>query len=127
MLTSLPSDILLLIFDHLPVGSLLSLRATSIALVRIITSQLFSHVHLSPASSINTSNGHRNLQCLRSLSSPLSTIAPYITSVHIASRQAKRYFRPEDASTCKLPVRTVISPQHLTPCISKLRNLKTVR
>ena len=129
MLTSLPSlDILLLIFDHLPVESLLLLRATSKALLHIITPRLFSYVRLLPASyRISTTISHNNLRCLRSLSSPLSTIAPHITSLHIASLRTERYENSKDELACKLPVRTVLSPQHLTPCISKLRNLKTVR
>jgi hypothetical protein len=126
--SSLPPEILLLILDHLPAGALLSLRATSKALLYVITPQVFSHVHLNLSQSRNaTENPRRELQCLQSLADPSSTIAPYVTTLYIASQRAGVYmYTSKTDASAKLVVRTVLSDQHLTLSISKLRNLKTV-
>ena len=124
--SSLPPEILLLILDHLPAVALLSLRATSKALLYVITPQVFSHVHLKPSRNV-TENVRRELQCLQSLADPSSTIAPYVTTLYIASQRAGVYmYTSKTDASAKLVVRTVLSDQHLTLSISKLRNLKTV-
>jgi len=119
-LTSLPLEILLLILDYLPAKPLLSLRATCKALLHVINPQIFSAVRLSP--SRTTGNPRREQQCLESLSNPSSTIAPYVTGLHISSSS----WRVPDIGS-KLVVKTVLSDPYITPSIiSKLRNLKTV-
>jgi hypothetical protein len=124
MLTLLPPEILLVILDHLPAEPLLSLRGTSKALLNAITPLLFSYVRLCPTHAKNPPSD-REQKCLQSLESPSSTIAPYVTGLYIGSRSATGFYEQKDAS--KLVVRTVLSDELITPCVSKLKNLKTVQ
>jgi F-box associated protein len=113
MLTSLPVEILLLILEYLPATPLLSLRATSKALLDLINPQLFSYVSICPSSATrNRSRESREQQCFQCLTDPSSTIAPEITSLHIGPQRAARHYAPKRA---KLVVKGALSDQDLIP------------
>jgi F-box domain len=119
MLASLASEVLLLILDRLSARALLYLRATCKGFLHIITPRVFSDYCFDLS---NHRHVHRQLRYLQSLSNPSCTVAPYVTSLHIASLHTAMQL--DDPLTSA--IRTVLS-QYLIPSISKLRNLETVR
>jgi F-box domain len=124
MLTSLASEIILLILDHLPNRALFSLRATCKALLYIVTPRVFSDFHF------DLSRYPLQVHQLQTLSNPSCTIAPHVINLHIASLHIAGYSQDEESEYSQddtLASLIRIISQHLASSISKLCNLETVR
>ena len=110
MLTSLPTEILYLIFDFLPIYSLKSLRHVCKAF-NIIAPRLFS------SSSFIL---HKELDFLYDLSEPSCSIAPCISTLHIRSH----FYIPRPPQN---DVERELSERLAPLVLPKLRNLETLR
>ncbi|GFF27438.1 hypothetical protein IFM61606_09957 [Aspergillus udagawae] len=124
MFIDLPPEIIGMMFDCLPLPSLLCLRSACKALLLPTTPRLFSEI------SFDLSHHHpsRQLQLIESIVNPLCTFASHVRILHIAALHLVYHgaHDSDDLLVDEGPLQDILS-EHLGPSLSKLRNLETVR
>jgi hypothetical protein len=114
--TDLALDIILLILDHLHTWDLKPLRLTCKTFLHAVTPRLFSCVNV---------DIRKEFKFLFDLSSPLCTIAPHVTSLHIESLFFNN--RVCTRSDAEKEALRVLSNQLAPTVLPKLRNLDTFK